>query len=143
MNDPFDLCVTSGESTERTGLRAVCVDDVELSSTQDGLEVGECRSIVCQGDLTTEMFLKYHLKPGLPCFLNEPVSTSDDEHNFVTIGVQSHCSAQSDSSGTGHEPCHDLGDPQTLGHVPAPSSAKVGANRLPSGGTGRSPSVTS
>ena len=52
VNDPSDLCVARGETTKRTGLRAVCVDDVELSSTQDCLEVSERRSVVCEGDLT-------------------------------------------------------------------------------------------
>ena len=57
------------------------------------------------------MFLEHYLKSRRLRFLDQSVSTSDDEHDFVPIGVQRQCSSQSDTSGTGHEPCHDLSDP--------------------------------
>jgi hypothetical protein len=52
VNDPSNLCVARSETTERTSLSAVGVDDVELSSTKDRLEVSERRSVVCEGNLT-------------------------------------------------------------------------------------------
>src|ERR1039458_3007865 len=88
------------------------------------------------------MLLDHHLKAGRLRFLDKSVATSNDEHDFVTAGVQSHCATQGDSSGSGHKTCHELSDPQTIRHLSTPWSVKVGAKSLSSGGTGRSPRVT-
>jgi hypothetical protein len=89
VNDPSDLCVTRRKATERTSLGTVRVDDVEPSSTTESLEVSEGRPVVYEGDLTAQVLLDHHLKPRVLRFLYEPVTTSDDEHDFVTGGVQS------------------------------------------------------
>src|SRR5580692_2319778 len=89
------------------------------------------------------MLLDHNFESRIACFVDEPVTASGHEHDFVTVGIQGQCATQSDSSRSCHETCDNLSHSETLCHPAIPFDASVGVMKLSRGAIRRSPSVSS